>query len=415
MLLLIALISVGALWILARFRFPDRPATPNPVPPVLTQLGLRSALDDVAATISDLTPRIAASLVVVEAPPPVGESHARILPALRLNTDLAIMLLDDVAAQLAEGGPLAASIKAYDPLSGLTVIGAPAADVPGLATWAPRRIESSRYVFGTDVSREGTALRPIFLGALYDLASPLWDPPTVWAVPPGTGLDIGTFLFTAEGALVGLVIEREGRPAIVPGGTLMTTAERLLSDGMRQVGRIGVDVQALSPAVTSVTGAGTGVIITWVDPEGPAANQLKVADVIETIADRALETPEQWQAQVGRLAPGETVLLRVRRNRTVQDVSLTAGPPLTPSTPPELGLTTREVRGTGTEVLRVEPGSAAARAGIVPGDIITFIGGIDAPTPVLVSRTFTRAPPEQPLLVAVTRNGTRHILVLQNR
>jgi serine protease Do len=415
MLLLIALISVGVLWILARLRFPDRPATPNPVPPVLTQLGIQSALDDVATTISDVTPRVAASLVVVEVPVPGLQNRQHTVPALRFGPDVALVLLDKPTLSLTDGEPVAVSIRARDPVSGLTVIAVRTADVPPLTIWAPRRIESPRYVFGADVSREGTALRPIFLGALYDLTSPIWDPPTIWAVPPMTGLEVGTFLFTTEGALVGLVIEREGRPAIVPGETLMTTAARLMSEGMRPTGRIGVDVQTLSPAVASVTGADIGVIVTWVDPEGPAANQLEVADVIEAIANRALETPEQWHAQVGRLAPGETVLLRVRRNRAVHDVSLMAGPPVTPSTPPELGLITREVRGIGTEVLRVVPGSVAARAGIVSGDIITFMGGIDAPTPALVSKTFARASPDQPVLVSVTRDGARQILVLRNR
>jgi S1-C subfamily serine protease len=72
----------------------------------------------------------------------------------------------------------------------------------------------------------------------------------------------------------------------------------------------------------------------------------------------------------------------------------------------------RGLPGTGTEVLRVLPGSAAARAGIAAGDIITSIGGIGVPGPAVVSRTFANSSDSQPLLVGVARNGTRRIFVL---
>jgi S1-C subfamily serine protease len=229
---------------------------------------------------------------------------------------------------------------------------------------------------------------------------------------PGTiDLEAGTFLFSTGGALVGLVIEREERLAIVPGETLIATANRLLLEGNRQVGRLGVEVQTLSPALAAATGASRGVVVTWVAPEGPADGRLRVGDVIETVDDYALETPEHWLARSVRLLPGDIVRLRVRRDRMVREFSVTAGPS-TPSTTLELGIDMRELRGTGTEVVHVRPGSAAARAGMVAGDIVTSIGGIDAPAPTVVSRTFAKASQDRPLLVAVIRNGARRILVL---
>lgn len=43
LLLITVCIAVAALWVLARLRFPDRPATANPIPPLLTQLAPRAA------------------------------------------------------------------------------------------------------------------------------------------------------------------------------------------------------------------------------------------------------------------------------------------------------------------------------------------------------------------------------------
>jgi hypothetical protein len=407
---LIALISVGALWILARFRFPDRPAEPNPVAPVLSQLALRSTLDDMAATIAELTPRIAAWIVIVEAPG--GEPAGRTLPALRLRDELAVTWLRDAPTTWGGAVPPAVPVEARDPASGLTVIRVAAADVPELSIWVPRRVETPRYAVSADVSRQGVSLLPVFLGALYPVASPLWDPAAIWAVPQGTALRAGTFLFTTDAALIGLVIEREGQPTIVPGETLVAAANRLGLEGHRPAaGRLGVDVQALDPMLAAVTGAAMGVVVTWVDPDAPANPLVRAGDVIETIDDYPLETPEHWLERIGRLQPGKTVVLRVRRNRLVREVSVTVGQP-TPLRSPELGLTMRGLPGTGTEVLRVLPGSAAARAGIAAGDIITSIGGIGVPGPAVVSRTFANSSDSQPLLVGVARNGTRRILVL---
>ena len=412
MLLSIALISVGVLWILARFRFPDRPAEPNPVAPVLSQLGRQSALEDVAATISDLTPRVAAWLVVVEASAPPLEGPGRVRPALRLRDDLAITWLGDLTRVLGDAAHLAVPVEARDPASGLAVVRVAAADVPELSNWIPRRVENPRYVLAADVSSQGMSLRPVFLGALYPVASPVWEPAVLWTVPGTIGLEAGTFLFSTGGALVGLVIEREERLTIVPGETLIATANRLLLEGNKLVGWLGVEVLALSPALAAATGASRGVVVTWVAPEGPADGKLRVGDVVETVDDYALETPEHWLARSVRLLPGDMVRLRVRRDHMVREFSVTAGPS-TPSTALELGVDMRELRGTGTEVVHVRAGSAAARAGMVAGDIVTSIGGIDAPAPTVVSRTFAKSSQERPLLVAVIRNGARRILVLR--
>jgi S1-C subfamily serine protease len=209
-----------------------------------------------------------------------------------------------------------------------------------------------------------------------------------------------------------MVIPREGEPAVVPGDTLIATANRLLLEGGRQAGRLGVEVQPLDPALAAVTGAAVGVVVTWVDAEAPASGVLRAGDVIETIADHAVETPEHWHAHTGRLQPGNTVALRVRREGMVREVSLTVGPS-TPPLSPELGLTMRNLPRTGAEVVRVQPGSAAARAGMAVGDIITSIGGISLPAPAQVSRTFEKSSAEQPLLVGVARHGARRLLVLR--
>ena len=54
MLLATVLLSLAALWVLARIRYPERPATPNPVPPLLTQLAPRPVFEDLASAVLQL-------------------------------------------------------------------------------------------------------------------------------------------------------------------------------------------------------------------------------------------------------------------------------------------------------------------------------------------------------------------------
>ena len=50
--------------------------------------------------------------------------------------------------------------------------------------------------------------------------------------------------------------------------------------------------------MASGTGAQAGVVVTWVDPQGPAAGHLAATDVIEAIDDESLFTYEHWRARV---------------------------------------------------------------------------------------------------------------------
>ena len=64
-LLTTALVAVLTLWVLARMRFPDRPPTPNPVPPILEQLTAPPTFSDLADRVADARTRLVASLLSV--------------------------------------------------------------------------------------------------------------------------------------------------------------------------------------------------------------------------------------------------------------------------------------------------------------------------------------------------------------
>ncbi|MBI4263706.1 MAG: PDZ domain-containing protein [Acidobacteria bacterium] len=412
LLLITAVVAVVALWGLARIRFPDRPAPPNPVQPLLTQLAARPTFDDLASEVAALRPRLDPLLIALRFVPTrqTAGDAGRSLTALRVGDDVAIVLLEAGAATLTtEHGepPLA-----RDPASGLALVRVPAASAPRPALWSPQQTQRPRYLMATDASTEIVSLRPVFIGSTQPTASPAWPAP-LWGLPSQPDLVPGTFLFTSDAALAGLVIANNGRPALVPGQILLAETERLLARPRRPLGYVGITVQPLTAAVGRAAGASNGVVVTWVDPRGPAAGLLEPGEVIETAAGETLATPEHFEARMARLTAGQEVMLGVREGGELRQAALAAAaaPAAAPTGSP--GFALRAAAGAGTEVVRVDPGSIAEKAGVAAGDIITRVGEVRSPTPAQVRRAFTTVADGRPVIVAFTRGETHHVTAVE--
>jgi S1-C subfamily serine protease len=250
------------------------------------------------------------------------------------------------------------------------------------------------------------------VGSLHPIESPLWSEP-LWAVPERADLAAGSILFTNNAELAGLVITYHRGLAIVPGGTVLAEAERLLAAPPGAPGAIGVEVQELTPAVASVTAASAGVVVVWVDQAGASSEQLIVGDVIDAVDGRALATRQQWDVRVARLSMGETVGLRVRRGGEIREVALVANARAAPPASRSLGLTLRARTKIGAEVVRVERGAAADRAGLVFGDVITLVADVSAPTPAQVVRAYSSMGQGERVMVAVTRGDAHFVTTFE--
>ena len=396
LLLTTTLIAVVALWVLARVRFPDRPPPPNPVQPLLTQLTPRPTFADLASEIAALRPRMDSLIVAV----PGG------LVGLRVREDVAVTWVDPRREAVMR---TADRLLGHDPASGLSLVRVESGSAPAPALWPPGPA-GPRYFIASEISPAGVSLRPVYVGSLAAVDNPRW-PGQEWQLPSNPGIEPGSFLFTADAAVAGLVVDHgEGR-SLVPAGTVMAEAARLLDRPPLMRSYVGVDVQPLTAALSRATGATSGLIVTWVDPKGPAAGVLNTGDVIEAANNAALPTTDHWDVQMARLGAGQTLVISVRDASGGREVSLVASAGAA-TDPASLGLTLRALPGIGAEVIRVDRGSSGDRSGLLPGDLITRADGTDTPTPAQLQRAFASAR-ERPLIIAFTRGTSRQVTALE--
>jgi serine protease Do len=414
LLLTVVLVALAMLWVLARIRFPDGPPSPSPVPPVLAQLAPQPVLDDLSASVAQVEPRIGSSLAIVdELGSPLSRRGAAepSAVALRWRDNLGILVADPAAESQVSDSPDSV-ILAIDPATSLAVVRVPYLALPSLPAWMPRRLDGPRFLIAADAVPGGVSLRPVFIGALSAVESALWSG-DIWMLPPHTELSPGSFVFTTDGAPAGLVTQQGGRLALVPPDLLVDHADRLLESRETRRGVIGVDVMPLTPDLSAAIGAVAGIAVVSVDADGPAAGRLRPTDVIEQVDGTPVQSIGEWNARVARLTEGQEVALRVRRADEVREVRLTAEPPVADISERSLGLTVRTIGRVGVEVLRVDPGSAGARAGLRAGDVITVAGDRQAPSAAELRRAFTLASDDRPLAVAVTRGDTHLLLVIE--
>jgi hypothetical protein len=410
-LLTAAILALAALWALARIRYPDGPPTPNPIPSLLSQLSPMPRFSNLAGEIEDLQSRLSPSWIATHVSVSSGDSgDARVLPlaALRLRDDAAVVVLAD-NARLADHD----SVIAADRASGLTLLrtsGAASGAAPGSvpAPWAPASLGSPHYLMATSASPAGISLTPVLVGSLHPVQSAAWSGP-IWVVPAGTALDTGAFLFTPGGELAGVAALEPAGTVIVPGNVVLADAMRLLERGSASGVDVPIEVQLLTPTLAKATGARTGVVVAWVDPGGAASAQLKVGDVIEAVDGQPVASVRDWDILTRRLST-PSVTLRIWRRGGIIDLPLSLPAPEAEAPAPAIGLTMRDLPGVGSSVLEVVRGSAADRARLLAGDVITLAGDVGAPTPEHIRSAFAAAKPGEPILLALTR-GRSHVVV----
>src|SRR5690349_6220298 len=90
LLLLTLAVSVAVLFLLARFRFPERPISELAAPQPLARLARTTTFDDLSATLKDLLQRAGDAAVALRVSDDGTPDGSRLVPAFRVRDDLAL-------------------------------------------------------------------------------------------------------------------------------------------------------------------------------------------------------------------------------------------------------------------------------------------------------------------------------------
>jgi hypothetical protein len=400
LLLVTVVVCALALVLLARVRFPDQqpPAAEAVSPAPLERLAARASYDALAADIQRVEPMIAARLIVLRAAAPSsgdpltladalsasgGAPSRRHVAALRISEGIALAMVDPetrIESIVGSTPGTNASLLAVDPvrhIARVQVSSAPVRELPevGLAS-----LPTPAYVVAVEATQAGVTLRPVFLGRGDRFTAQRWSRPLLPL--GGTAVTPGALMFTLDGGFIGLVVLETGSPAIVGARDVYEVVERLKDDPPRPVDA-GIAAQRLTPTLAAALGVERGIVVTDVEPGRAADGLLEPLDVIVTVDGQPGDEPDEMLVRLGtRLSAGNTEL-SVVRDHQLRSITLAPGgghatQKAAPGTPFVLE------RGAGARV--VEPVGGVAN-GLLPGDIITQAGGVDAPTPAQVRKT----------------------------
>jgi serine protease Do len=265
------------------------------------------------------------------------------------------------------------------------------------------------------------------------------------AINPGNS---GGPLLNARGEVIGIntliVTSGLSQSAGVGFAVPINVAKEILPQ-LREKGRVirgwmGVQIQRVNEdmARSLKMPEAKGAIISDVTDDSPAdKGGLKPGDVVVGVDGRAVEDNNDLSGYIASRAPGTTVRLRVLRDGSERDISVTLGTfPEDTSDDDEddeeeggtqLGMTLRELTpdvarrldlpasAKGVVVMDVQGGSVAEDAGLQRGDVIVSVNGETVGDPEDFKGAIDKARPDGVARLRVRRGGSHTFLVLRLR
>ena len=249
LLVLVVIIALGVLVILARFRFPASDLTTvSPSSGPLAGLAARATFDDMAESISGLLNRVSPSIIVVrlepiEPPPPARGTpasrqpppplpEARLQPALRVRSDLALVQLPAGMRPVpAPGlvGPI--EIVVHDTTRALALVRIVSGSESPVST--PAGVDGFTgmvYAGLIEATSGGATVRPVFVGRVDPSSDDRWPRPLL-SIGRGLDLSDGSFMFAIDGRLIGMVVRQGSAVTIVPRAAVEAVVAELTGTG----------------------------------------------------------------------------------------------------------------------------------------------------------------------------------------
>ncbi|MFO1389949.1 Do family serine endopeptidase [Cellvibrio sp.] len=234
----------------------------------------------------------------------------------------------------------------------------------------------------------------------------------------GEVVGINSQIYTPSGGSVGLSFA-------IPSSVAIDVVNQLKNKGRVERGWLGVVIGPVDKDLASAYGLdkAQGAIVSEVAPKGPAEKAgVKVGDLIIRFNGQDVHSQADLPRIVGQLAPGTKVTFDVIRKgkretlsgtlEKLKDETGAAEKPSIPDGKPTktdtLGLSVAPAEGAekGVQILSVEPDSAAQRAGLQRGDVITQLDFIDVDSVNTYSKIVSSMPKNTAKAIRFVRGGT---------
>lgn len=251
----------------------------------------------------------------------------------------------------------------------------------------------------------------------------------------GRVIGVNTAIYSPSGGNIGIGFA-------IPSATAQTVITALKEHGRVERGWLGVEIQSVTDEIAAALGRQDrqGALVARTMEGSPAAKAgIRAGDLILSLDDEPVEEVKDLSRAVAEIRPGTRMSLTVQRQGAEKVLTLTIGempaeervaatpPPETQSSEPRLGLylapltdDVRESRGldqdtSGVLVSRVEEGSAAEKAGIRPGTLITMVGQREVSTPneAASSVRAALASGERAVLLRVEQDGQARFIAVE--
>ncbi len=341
---------------------------------------------------------------------------------------------DEVLVTLTDRREFKARVLGADKRSDVAVLKLEATNLPFLRTGDSSKIRVGEWVIaiGSPFNLENSVSAGIISAKARDTGDYLPLIQTDVAVNPGNS---GGPLINMRGEVVGINSQiatmsggYNGISFAVPIDEAIRVADQLRKTGKVSRGRLGVQIGEVSKDVAESLGLGKarGAEVSLVEPGGPADKAgIRVGDIILKFNGNAVERSADLPRQVGATPIGSRATVTVWRKGAQQDIAVTiaaleeekAAPKPTPkkpkadAAPNALGLHVSDLTDAQRKELKADAvlvdatEGAAARAGVLPGDLVLQINNADVKDARQFNAMVAKLDPKKSVALLVRRSA----------